>query len=137
MLYRLPQPTLGQIFLSGQFQKAKEFLLHVAVEETMKSKQFNVMQQLVPQIQDKKLVMCMLNTAVKVLEKEHFQRFMRTAYMSGDHSFERCLKENLCHKQWEVVYKVINECNLPEKVVTTVHTQREVGSSHNVYREAP
>ncbi|XP_070190733.1 putative ankyrin repeat protein RBE_0220 [Littorina saxatilis] len=110
----------AKLFLSGQFQKAKEFLLHVAVEETMKSKQFNVMQQLVPQIQDKKLVMCMLNAAVKVLGKEHFQRFMRTVYMSGDHSFERCLKESLCHKQWEVVHKVIKECNLPEKVVTTV-----------------
>ena len=102
-------PSWAKTFLAGHFRKARSYLFHVAVQEATVSKNFDLITRLLPQILDRKLVMCTLSTAASVLTDDSllFFRFVRFVYGMKEKSTDFCVKEALGLKKWLLLTRLL------------------------------
>ena len=102
-------PSWAKTFLAGHFKKARGYLLHVAVHEATVSENFDLISRLLPQILDRKLVMCTLSTAASVLtdDSQLFLRFVRSVYGMKEKSTDLCVKEALGLKEWLLLTRLL------------------------------
>ena len=102
-------PSWAKTFLAGHFRKARSYLFHVAVQEATVSKNFDLITRLLPQILDRKLVMCTLSTAASVLTDDSllFFRFVRFVYGMKEKSTDLCVKEALGLKKWLLLTRLL------------------------------
>ena len=101
-------PSWAKTFLAGHFKKARSYLLHVAVQEATVSENFDLITRLLPQILDRKLVMCTLSTAASVLTHPlWFLRFVRSVYGMKENSTDFCVKEALGLKKWLLLTRLL------------------------------
>ena len=101
-------PSWAKTFLAGHFKKARSYLLHVAVQEATVSENFDLISRLLPQILDRKLVMCTLSTAASVLTNSRlFLRFVRSVYGMKEKSTDLCVKETLGLKEWLLLTRLL------------------------------
>ena len=110
----------AKTFLAGYFEKARGYLLHVAVEKAMVAENFDVIPKLLPQVQDRKLVMCMVSTAASELTDSQFLHFIKTVYRMKENSTELCLKEALSLQQWPLLRKLFKVWQPPRRATEAV-----------------
>ena len=98
----------AKTFLAGHFKKARSYLLHVAVQEATVSENLDLITRLLPQILDRKFVMCMLSTAATVLTNSQlFLRFVRSVDGMKEQSTDLYLKEALGLKEWLLLTRLL------------------------------
>ena len=95
-------------FVAGHFREARSYLLHVAVQEATVSENFDLISRLLPQILDRKLVICTLSTAASVLTNSQlFLRFVRSVDGMKEQSTDLYLKEALGLKEWLLLTRLL------------------------------
>ncbi|XP_070205316.1 uncharacterized protein [Littorina saxatilis] len=115
-------------FLSGRLQKAKEFLLHIASIESL-SKGFmysrgngvcneTALSPLVPQIQNKNMIVCFLKIAKSTLNREQICLISRLLNVEADSRFKQCMDRALRDGEWGVVDHMLR---LYDMDTTTLH----------------
>ncbi|XP_070183188.1 uncharacterized protein [Littorina saxatilis] len=115
-------------FLSGRLQKATEFLLHIASIESlprgfMYSRGNGVCNEtalslLVPQIQNKNMIVCFLKIAKSTLNKEQICLISKLLHVEADSSFKQCMNRALRDGEWGVVDHMLR---LYDMDTTTLH----------------
>ncbi|XP_070205315.1 uncharacterized protein [Littorina saxatilis] len=106
-------------FLSRRLQKAKEFLLHVAAIESLPrgfifprecrvERCYGVHNEtalslLVPQIQNKNMIVCFLKIAKSTLNKEQICLISNLLHVEADSRFKQCMNRALRDGEWGVV----------------------------------
>ncbi|KAK7108274.1 uncharacterized protein [Littorina saxatilis] len=96
-------------FNNEQYKQAREDLLHVAAIEAISNEKYDQALRILPQISDKKLVMCVLNTTAAYYPNTYFLRCMKKAYEKSGEPHGSCLKDALHFRQWFLV-KTMMKC---------------------------
>ena len=99
-------PFWAKTFLAGHFIKARGYLLHVAVHEATVSENLDLITRLLPQIPDRKLVICTLSTAESVLTDDSLL-FFRFVYGMTEKSTDLWVKEALGLKEWLLLTRLL------------------------------
>ncbi|XP_070205317.1 uncharacterized protein [Littorina saxatilis] len=113
-------------FLSGRLQKAKEFLLHVAAIESL-PREVRVwrgecdemaLSLLVPQIQNKHMIVCFLKIAKSTLNSEQICLISNLLNVEADSRFKQCINRALRDGGWCVVDHMLRLYDMNK---TTLH----------------
>ncbi|XP_070183191.1 uncharacterized protein [Littorina saxatilis] len=121
-------------FLSGRLQKAKEFLLHVAAIESLPrgfifprecrvERCYGVHNEtalslLVPQIQNKNMIVCFLKIAKSTLNSQQICLISNLLNVEADSRFKQCMNRALRDGEWGVVDHMLRLYNMD---TTTLH----------------
>ncbi|XP_070205319.1 uncharacterized protein [Littorina saxatilis] len=115
-------------FLSGRLQKAKEFLLHIAsIESLPKGFMYSrgngvcnetALSVLIPQIQNKNMIVCFLKIAKSTLNREQICLISRLLNVEADSRFKQCIDRALRDGDWSVVDHMLR---LYDMDTTTLH----------------
>ena len=114
------QPPWVRMLCIGRFQRAREDLLRTAVEEAMAARNFELIRLLLPQVLNRKLVLCMLSTAASVLSDPDFLLIVGMVLTGNIRSEDLCIVAAVRHERWSIVWELLKTRQPPQRAMPAV-----------------